>query len=104
MKLLMLEETRKPTAKRPYEWRVWRLHGRGWEQVTSCKSEELRRNWYSNICQQGALKMGCDSAGGFYRTYFLVREPWPEQVIEELVAKVEDLESQVRGLLAREDG
>jgi hypothetical protein len=53
-----------------------------------------------------ALQMGTDSESkaGFYCTYYLVRELWPEQVIEELVAKVEGLESEVRGLLAREDG
>jgi len=51
-----------------------------------------------------ALKLGTEteSVKEFFCTYFLVREPWPEQVIEDLVAKVEGLESEVRGLLGRE--
>lgn len=103
MKLLMLEETRKPTARKPYEWRVWRLCERGWVQETSCGSEELRRNWYANTLQQGAIQMGCDSSSGLYRTYFLLRDPWPERTLEELVAKVDNLESEVRGLMMREE-
>ena len=106
MKLYRLEETRKPTAKKPWEWRACRLDGHRWvPEGNACQVKQIRDNWVANMFERAALEMGIEteSRPGYYCTYFLVREPWPEQVIEDLVAKVESLESEVRGLLMRED-
>lgn len=104
MKLYRLEE-KKPTSKKSYEWRACQLDGYRWLETCGGKVKELRDNWLGNIYESSALRLGADtdSVKGFLCTYFLVREPWPERVIEDLVAKVENLESEVRGLLGRED-
>ena len=100
MKLYRLEEA----IKKPWTWRACQLNGYRWNQDCGGKVKELYNKWLENMYRCAALKLGTEteSVKGFFCTYFLVREPWPEQVIEDLVAKVEGLESEVRGLLGRE--
>lgn len=97
MKLYRSEEVRRPTAKKPWEWCVYQLDDHRWKPVCGGQNKEIRDNWLERMCER-ALRLGTESAGGFYYTYFLVRESWPEKVIENLVARVEDLVTKVEDL------
>lgn len=63
------------------------------------QSKELYNNWRTNMAGR-ALQMGTDSESksGFYCTYFLVREPWPEMVVSDLLARIDALESEIDAL------
>jgi hypothetical protein len=100
MKLYRLEESLKSTSKKPWEWRACQLDGYRWREVCGGKVKELHDNWLGNMYERAALQLGAEteSVKGFLCTYFIVREPWPERVIEDLVAKVDGLESEIRDL------
>lgn len=100
MRLYRLEEVRRPTKKRPWEWRASWLSSHCWSTDCGGNSKELRDNWVANMRAKGALELGFESETrpGFYCAYYLVREQWPEQILEDLVARINNLESEVRGL------
>lgn len=105
MKLYRLEESHRPTSKKPWKWRACQLDGYRWREICGGTVKALRDNWLGNIYERSTLRLGAetDSVKGFLCTYFLVREPWPEQVIEDLVAKVDSLESEISSLRAEID-
>ena len=100
MKLYRLEEVIKPTAKTPWEWCAYELDSYQWVPKCNGQDKTLRDNWIDNMLARAALRLGTESESrkGYYCTYFLVREPWPEQVIENLIAQVQNLESEVSDL------
>ena len=100
MKLYRLEETRRPTKKKPYKWFARWLNGYKWESICGGTDKDKCHDWVNSMNKCAALMLGIESesVSGCYCTYFLTREAWPEHIIEDLVNKVASLESDMRSI------
>ncbi len=95
MKLYRLEETKHTNKKSPWKWRVCWLNGYRWAPIHDYQeTRESRDKWMDSIHRQAALRLGVDTeVKGFLYSYYLVREPWSEEVLENLIHRVDVLEN-----------
>jgi hypothetical protein len=100
MKLYRLEETIRPTKKKPYKWFARWMNGYKWESIRGGTDKEKRDAWVDSMDKCAALMLGVESESvrGCYCTYFLTKEVWPENIIEDLVNRVASLESDMRSI------
>ncbi len=75
MKLYRLEET-------PWQWQVCCFNDHCWKAIHKYQdSRKSLEKWKENISERADLNLvGNSPTKGFLYSYYLVREPWPEEI------------------------